>query len=80
MRMTIESTDRLVEIQTGRGDTVPARLWEGQTANGVPVAVLVTRIAAHLEHNQAEFEADLKETRPPTKDAVDVFPMRLLLD
>lgn len=78
MRMTIESTDRLVEV-VAQGVPVPARVWEGKTERGVPVAVLVSRIAAHLEANQAEFEADLRETRAPSRDAIEAFPLRLLL-
>ena len=78
MRITIESTDRLVEIQHG-GATVPARVWEGKTERGVPIAVLITRIAAHLESDQAEFEQDLKETRQPSAHAIEAFPMRLIL-
>jgi len=80
MRITIESTDRVVEIQPAGGiRSVPARVWEGETEKGVPVAVLVTRIAAHLEHDQSEFQADLRETRPPTSHAIEAFPMRLIL-
>ncbi len=78
MRMTIESTDRLVEVRVA-GASVPARVWEGHTERGVPVAVLVTRVAAHLDSNQAEFEKDLKETRPPSTHAIEAFPMRLIL-
>lgn len=81
MRITIESTDRVVTIVPGGVDVggVPARVWEGHTEKGVPVAVLVTRISAHLEHDQSEFESDLKETRPPSPHAVEAFPMRLIL-
>jgi len=78
MRMTIESTDHVVEI-LHKGAVVPARVWEGKTERGAPVAVLVTRIAAHLDSDQAEFEQDLKETRPPSPQAIEAFPMRLIL-
>jgi len=80
VRITIESTDRVIVIQTGPGGPeVPARVWEGRTERGVPVAVLVTRIAAYLEHDQSEFESDLRETRPPSRHALEAFPMRLVL-
>jgi len=79
MRITIESTDRVVQLATLAGPDIPARVWEGKTEKGVRVAVLITRIAAHVEDDQAEFEADLKETRPPSGHAVLAFPMRLLL-
>ncbi|HEV2036917.1 MAG TPA: hypothetical protein VGU71_22425 [Candidatus Dormibacteraeota bacterium] len=78
MKITIESTDRVVELQV-HGVQVPARVWEGKTERGAPVAVLVTRIAAHLEDDQADFERDLKETRPPSTHAVEAFPLRLIL-
>lgn len=76
MRITIESTDRVVQVSAGAGERVPARVWEGHTERGVPVA---TRIAAHLDSNQEEFEQDLKETRPPSNHAIEAFPMRLIL-
>jgi hypothetical protein len=82
VRITIESTDRIVHVVAGgaAGPHVPARVWEGLTSKGVPVAVLVTRIATHIEHDQAEFEADLKETpRPASAHAIEAFPMRLIL-
>lgn len=78
--MSIESTDRIVEIQAAGGiRSVPARVWEGKTERGVPVAVLVTQVAAHLESDQSEFEADLAETRPPSPHAIEAFPLRLIL-
>ena len=78
MRITVESTSRVIDI-VGPAGTVPARVWEGQSERGVPVAVLITRIAAHLESDQEEFQQDLKETQAPSPHAVEAFPMRLIL-
>jgi hypothetical protein len=64
MRITIESTSRIVEIETPTGK-IPARLWEGRTDSGVPVECLVTRIAAHKSADLAQFEAELQEQPPP---------------
>jgi len=78
--MTIESTSRVVYIETPRGNgSVPARVWEGQTEEGVPVAVLVTRVAAHRDADQSEFQAGLSETQAPSSHAVEAFPLRLVL-
>jgi hypothetical protein len=78
MKITIESTDRLVTISDGANRCeIPARVWEGTTESGIPVSVLVTRIAASIAHNQAEFEKQLQECRPPTMH--EVYPLRMIL-
>lgn len=41
MKITMESTRQVTEVITPSG-SVPARVWEGTTAGGVPVQVLVT--------------------------------------
>lgn len=76
MKMTIESTDQVVQI-VQNGVEVPARVWEGTTAKGVYVQVLVTRIAAPTASCQGEFEKDLKTCRPPEQRIV--FPLRMVL-
>ncbi len=78
MRITIESTDRVVEL-ISNGVSVPGRVWEGRTERGVPVIAVITRIAAHLEDDQAEFEHDLRETRSPSPAAIAAIPLRLTL-
>jgi hypothetical protein len=74
MQITIENTSRTVEV-----NGVPARIWEGKTASGIAVQVLVTRIAVltETENDFSQFEAELEETKPPS--AVQAFPLRMVL-
>jgi hypothetical protein len=80
MKITIESTEEIVEIARTRMDTgVPARVWKGVTESGIVVAVLITRIAVALEADHSQFEKELQETAAPVADAPRVFPRRMIL-
>lgn len=75
MRITIESTSKVVEV-----NGVPARVWEGQSESGIPLTCMVTRIAVDRDEDTSQFEAELAEQRPPRSAAgVDAWPMRLVL-
>jgi len=76
MKIAIESTDRIVEINAG-GGRVPARVWEGKTESGIRVQCLVTRIGAPAGEDLEQFERELKECAPPA--AEQMFPPRLVL-
>lgn len=82
MKLTIESTSKIVELQPqGGAGAIPARIWEGETANGVKVHVYVTRIAVSLAADQSEFERELQavgQPRRPSPD-VDLLPLRLII-
>lgn len=78
MKITIESTSQIVELAVD-GNTVPARVWEGETASGIRIQCLVTRIAASKSDDLAQFEIELKETRAPSIDAPSIFPLRMIL-
>ena len=73
VKMTIESTSKMVEA-----NGVQCRVWEGETAAGVKVVVLIPRIAVKNGQDISHFEAELKETKPPSAD-VAVFPLRMIL-
>jgi len=73
MKMQIESTTKIVSF-----NGVPARVWEGKTARGVPVIVFVTRIAVDKAHDADELACELLEQAPPSADAAN-FPARMLL-
>jgi hypothetical protein len=73
MKMTIESTTRMVEASG-----VECRVWEGTTERGVKVQVLIPRIAALASEDLSQFEAELKEHRRPSA-AVQAFPLRMIL-
>ena len=66
MRVTLESTTKIVELITGNGHTVPARIWEGHTENGIPCHAYITRIAVARTEDASQFERELVEHRPPT--------------
>ena len=80
MKITIESTEKIVELENEGTGIVPARVWEGKTENGCPVHVFVTRISPqtfdpkHLE----QFERDLEEQRAPSPE-VKAYDLRLIL-
>lgn len=76
MKITIENTDKIVDL-----NGVPARIWEGETENGVLVTCFVTRIIpkTHDEAVNAQFAAELREEKTPTLYAQGI-PLRLLID
>lgn len=73
MRITLESTTKLVEV-----NGVPARIWEGETESGIPVHAYVTRLAVDEGQNQEDFERELETHRAPSP-AVEAISLRLVL-
>jgi hypothetical protein len=68
MKLTLESTPRIVELE-GHGASVKARLWQGETASGVPVVAYVTFVMPTIppdDPRQADFVAALEQHAPPT--------------
>lgn len=78
MKVTLESTTQIVECAAGDGAIFHARVWEGTTEHGVKVQALIPRIAAHKDSDCSQFEAELKEQRPPSVD-FQAFPLRMVL-
>ncbi len=74
MKVTLESTSRIITI-----NGVPARIWEGRTAGGVPCFAAITRIAAHKNDDNSEFERELVEHKAPSAEAVSVFDLRTVI-
>lgn len=74
MKLTIESTEAVVTV-----NGVPARIWEGTSESGVRVFCLVTRVAVQRDQDCTQFERELQECRPPTPEALVLFPLRMLL-
>ncbi len=73
MKITIENTTRLVQI-----NGVDARLWEGETDDGVPVHVFVTRLSPQSPTDSPtleSFKEQLNETRAPSA----FYPLRMIL-
>lgn len=85
MKIAIESTDKIVQLQLGvNGDgIVPARLWEGHTDSGIPVHCYVTRIVPTIEvplpdEVARQFASELRECVPPSA-VVQSIPLRMIL-
>ena len=71
------------EGRTGQSDGgaeqgVKCRIWEGKTASGIPVVVLIPRIAVKNGNDTADFERELVECKEPSADA-QAFPLRMIL-
>lgn len=80
MRASIESTEQIVEIgPPGEAQGVlPARVWIGKTESGIPIQLLVTRIAVESNADQTQFQMELKEQHAPPPP-VQAFPLRMIL-
>lgn len=78
MKITIESTTRVVDLETRDHGHLPARVWEGKTESGIPVQVLITRIAVAKTEDCSQFERELQEHVAPSA-AVMAFPLRMIL-
>ncbi len=78
MKVTLESTDTITTININ-GHDVPARVWQGKTANGIPCHAYITRIAAHKDADNGEFERDLQEHTELRPDLATI-DLRLLID
>lgn len=85
MRITIESTPKIVELVLGNNTRVPARIWQGESEDGIPVQVFVTRIAPEIPENHvriaeltAEFEKDLQRCAEP-RPTIEAIPLRLII-
>lgn len=73
MKIAIESTAKIVTI-----NGVPARIWEGHTASGIPVHCYVTRIAVKEDADCGDFERELQEHAKPSPEIMAI-PARLIL-
>lgn len=75
MRITIESTTKIVEL-----NGIKCRVWEGMTTNGIKVHCFIPRIACDIdEPRKEEFEVDLKECKAPSPVIENVYPLRMVL-
>lgn len=86
MKITIESTTKIVTLALEDGTRIQARVWQGESAAGIPVQAFITRIAPEIPKSDprvdeltAEFEQDLQRCVDP-RPSVEAIPMRLLID
>lgn len=77
MRMTIESTDKIVVLM-GPNGVVPARIWEGHTESGIAVHCYITRVAVGVGEDATQFDRELLAARTPSPE-VAAIPSRLVL-
>ena len=79
MKITIESTEELVKLDTGKG-MVPGRIWKGKTESGIEVFCVVTRIGIAPGADGEQFERELQEC-PDTRLQYDpqAIPLRMIL-
>ena len=79
MKITIQSTSEIVQIRTAEfADSIPCRLWEGQTESGIKVQCLISRIAALKNENLEEFQRELQEKQAPS-EGIRAFPLRMII-
>jgi hypothetical protein len=74
MRVEIESTTKFVHL-----NGVPARIWEGKTASGIPVHCYITRIAVAENHPQGEFERELGQAHAAPSPEIQAIPLRMVI-
>ncbi len=71
MKITLESTAEVGTIQVGACE-VPARVWVGKTAGGIPIIAFITRIGVSDGHDPTELERELLEA--PTNVIIEGDP------
>jgi len=59
MEIMLVSTNKIVML-----DGIPARIWEGHTADGIEINAFITRIAVSEDADQSQFEAELQPAAP----------------
>jgi hypothetical protein len=79
MKLTIESTDLVVElVHPETHCAMRCRVWEGETDGGVKVHVFIPRVAAKADQDLSQFERELTECRPASPEIAGI-PLRLVL-
>lgn len=78
MKVTLESTNRIVQVEAPGGGTIPGRVWEGTTPSGIFVSAVITRLATPLDADQSQFLAELSE-QSPVPQRSDVWPNRMVV-
>jgi hypothetical protein len=73
MELMLTSTTKIVQV-----NGVPARIWEGVSAAGIPCHAYITRVAVANEEDTRQFEEELQECRAPTSE-VAALPASVLL-
>lgn len=72
MKITLQNTSQITMI-----NGVPARVWEGTTEKGVPIACFITRVAVHQDADASELDRELKEQDPPKP--ITSWPLSMII-
>jgi len=82
MKVTIESTDKIVNLRfPGDTDGMQCRVWEGETECGVKIHCFIPWVwVAEGQHADVyrQFEKELAEKRPASRE-VEAIPFRMLI-
>lgn len=81
MKASIESTEQIVSFRYDQGTgeyQAQGRVWVGKTESGIPVQMLVVRVAVESVERQTEFETELQEKHAPPSPS-QAFPLRMVL-
>lgn len=73
MRMTLESTDQIVDV-----DGTQCRVWQGLTGDGLHVVAFVKRIACRAGDDTRQLDRELKARTAPTSGPVHQAVSRIL--
>ena len=84
MKITIENTTKIVTLVVG-GNDVPARVWQGETEDGIPVQCFITRIAPEIPQSDPNvdqlteaFTRELDRVADP-RSTVVAIPLRMII-
>lgn len=84
MKITLESTTAITHLEIN-GASVPARMWQGETDDGIPVQAFITRIQPmvlktdpEIDAKTADFERELQRQADPRAD-FPAIPLRMIL-
>lgn len=73
MKITLEPTTMIVHL-----NGVPTRIWQGQTAKGVPISAFVALVAVDRDADTRELEEVLRDVAAPRPELLEI-PARLVL-
>lgn len=79
MKITIEPTTTVVELESGDGNPIKARVWTGVTDKGVPCQLFIARVAVEASERAEDFTRELEEQAQP-RAAAQSWPLRMILD
>ena len=71
MKVTLESTSKIVQHSLGYGQSVEVRIWEGTTETGLPIRAFLTTIAPQNVEDLQKFDGELRAGLPGWRRNLD---------